>query len=100
MTAVNELAASRKASKASKASTRRVRKAGTEGANWLMVHGEAILVAVAAVAKQGGALRFGYTRDGGAYSIGVYGDGDPYTDYIKPDESVEEYLYALAESWK
>lgn len=52
--------------------------------------------AITAVAQKGGALRFGYTRDGGAYAIGIYGDGDPYTEYVSPQEDMHEHLGGIA----
>jgi hypothetical protein len=55
---------------------------------------------VTTLASTGGAIRFGYTSDGGAYAIGIYGDGEPYTDYVKPAEDINEYLKDLADSWE
>lgn len=66
------------------------------GADWGSVDPKVVLDAIQAAARKGGALRFGYTRDGGAYSIGVYSDGDYFTDYIRPSEDVEQYLSDLA----
>lgn len=40
-----------------------------------------------AVLAAGGALRLGMTRDLGALSVGVYGDGDPYTEYLRPGDT-------------
>lgn len=55
---------------------------------------------IAAVAGHGGAIRLGYSRDGGAYAVGVYGDGDtPYTEYVRPDEDFEAYMAELAEAF-
>jgi len=68
----------------------------TGSANWALVDPEVLRYVVTVVASWGGALRLGYTRDGGAYSIGVYGDGEPYTEYLRPNENVEEYLQQLA----
>jgi hypothetical protein len=48
--------------------------------------------AITIAASTGGALRFGYSRDGGAFAVGVYGDGDPYTDFIGGNEPIDEYL--------
>jgi hypothetical protein len=66
---------------------------------WGGVDGEVLTTAVAAVAGSGGALRLGYTRDGSAYTVGIYGDGAPYTDYIRADEGIEDYLVWLAKAW-
>jgi hypothetical protein len=69
------------------------------GADWEGVSGELLTKAIAAVAGMGGALRLGYTRDGGAYAIGVYGDGDPFTEYVKPDDDMDTYLRELIEDY-
>lgn len=80
--------------------SKRVGTGNRDHADWTAVDGRWLAEAIAAVAARGGALRFGYTRDGGAYAVGVYGDGDkPYTDYIKPGESVEAYLEQLVYAW-
>jgi len=64
-------------------------------ADWETVNGDLVVKAVAALALDGGALRLGYTRDGGAYAIGIYGDGEPFTEYLKPNEDMDEYLRGL-----
>lgn len=45
-------------------------------------------------------MQFGYTRDGGSYAIRVVGDGDPYTEFIKPTEDVLLALTGLAEDFE
>lgn len=55
--------------------------------------------AIESVALSGGALRFGYTRDGGAYAVGIYGDGDPYTEYVRPSEDFNEFLQEIIGSF-
>lgn len=70
----------------------------TKGAaDWGSCDPEKLQAAVVAAGNIGGALRFGYTSDGGAYSIGIYGDGDPYTHYVRPDEDIDGTLRDLAE---
>lgn len=50
-----------------------------------------------AILAKGGAIRFGRTRDGGAWAFGIYGDGtQPYTEYVRGGEDVNEYLQGLA----
>jgi hypothetical protein len=59
--------------------------------------GAHILGCIELITQNGGAIRLGKTRDGGCYSIGVYGDGQqPYTDYLRPGESLAEYFSDLA----
>lgn len=64
-------------------------------ADWASVDGTLLSKAVAALADLGGALRLGYTRDGGAYAIGIYGDGDPFTEYVSPNDDIDEFLKGL-----
>jgi len=61
-------------------------------ANWLDADGAILKRAISAASTVGGALRFGYSRDGGAFAVGVYGDGEPYTDFYSPTEDINEFL--------
>lgn len=71
-----------------------------EPAQWADVDAGVLLRAVAAVAEYGGAIRFGYTRDGGAFAIGIYGDGPPRTVYLRPSDDVVGWLERLADDAK
>lgn len=72
---------------------RRERRHKTTGtADWCKADPSILQSAVTAAAVTGGALRFGYSRDGGAYAIGVYGDGEPYTDFVGGSEDIDDYL--------
>jgi len=55
---------------------------------------------VCAVAVEGGAVRFGYTRDGGAYSIGLYLGSDSKTYYCNDAEGINDQLRELIEYFK
>lgn len=68
-----------------------------EAVDWTGIDGQKLIRAVAAAARCGGAIRCGYSRDGGVYSIGVYGDGDPYTEYCRTAGELEEILEAIVE---
>lgn len=49
-----------------------------------------------AVESVGGAIRLGTTRDGGAFAIGVYGDGpDVYNVYANSVEKLHEHFENL-----
>lgn len=70
-----------------------------EPANWETVSADAIRDCIVQISAIGGAVRFGYSRDGGAYSIGVYGlDSQPFTDYLRPGDDVQAYLDQLADT--
>lgn len=67
-----------------------------QGVTWRELSGEIIVETMDVVSSAGGALRFGYTRGGGALSLGVYGDGDePYTLYGNNAGDMENHLKGL-----
>lgn len=69
-----------------------------EPANWETVSADAIRDCIVQMGSIGGAVRFGYSRDGGCYSIGVYGlYPEPFTDYLRPGDDVQAYLDQLAD---
>jgi hypothetical protein len=79
--------------------TKRAQKLTTEVADWGGVNAELVLQAIATLAREGGAIRFGYTRDGGAYAIGLYYGTERVTEYLRPSEDVETYFRALIEDF-
>lgn len=66
-------------------------------ADWANASALALQGAICAVAFRGGALRLGYTRDGGAFAIGIYLGNDSSTEYVRPDEDIDIYLAGLIE---
>lgn len=57
---------------------------------------EGFSVSLSQILNRGGAVRLGATRDGGAWAIGVYGDGStPYTEYVRPEEDINKYFSDL-----
>jgi len=81
-------------------STRRAARANSRGtADWATADSALLTATIARITFTGGAIRFGYTSDGGAYAVGIYGDGEPYTDYVRPDEDINEYLKELYASY-
>jgi hypothetical protein len=71
-------------------------RGNAEQADWRNASDAAIAGVVRAVTRLGFAVRFGYTRDGGALAVGIIGDGKPYTEYVRPTEDVDVYLDGLA----
>lgn len=71
---------------------RRSERKRRSNSDWASASGDAIIRAICAAGVVGGALRFGYSRDGGAFAIGVYGDGEPYTDFVGGGENIDDYL--------
>lgn len=80
-------------------STRR-KTAGSKGkADWANAPAELLWQAIVNISKSGGAIRFGYTRDGGAYAVGVYDNGEHNTEYLEPSTDLREYLEGLAKDF-
>jgi hypothetical protein len=69
-------------------------------ADWGRVDAEQLRSTIDVMTQTGGALRCGVTRDGGAYSLGIYGDGpEPYTVYVRPNEDMTEILAELEQTF-
>lgn len=73
------------------------RRSTTGVADWKVVPGDVLINAICAAGMAGGALRFGYSKDGGAYALGVYGDGEPYTEFIAPADDPAQVLLDITE---
>lgn len=71
-------------------------KRGGEVADWRNADPEMVLQLVCVVGVTGGAVRFGYTRDGGAYSIGIYAGSDSKTYYCNEADGINDQLRELA----
>jgi len=74
--------------------TRRRRDQSSQ-ADWASCNPELLQELVCRLGVLGGAARFGYSRDAGAYAIGVYGDGEPFTEYLSGTSDVDEWLQGL-----
>jgi hypothetical protein len=72
----------------------------TVTADWGRIDAEQLRATIDVMTQTGGALRCGVTRDGGAYSLGIYGDGpEPYTVYVRPNEDMNEILAELEQTF-
>lgn len=93
---VNDRAQNKKDESKKVSEAKRLRRSGSVPtgtvADWAAADGVLLAKAIAAIARLGGALRLGYTRDGGAYAVGFYGDGEPFTEYIPPSDDIDEFL--------
>lgn len=81
------------------ADVRRPMGRNLDGADWKYIPADVVLSSIATAASRGGALRFGYTRDGGAYAVGVYGLGEYYTAYLRPGDDVPAFLRELEQAF-
>lgn len=77
---------------------RRGRHSG-EPADWAMQDPLSIQALIVAVTSAGGAVRFGYTRQGDAYAVGFLGDGDPYTEFLRPTDDIQRWLVETTAAW-
>jgi hypothetical protein len=67
--------------------------------SWRGVDADAIQALIFAVTEQGGAVRFGCSRDRSALALGFLGDGEPYTEWLRPTDDIADVLVAMAASW-
>lgn len=78
---------------------RQNRNNGTAAADWQSVDPN-LLQSLVATVTQLGTVTFGYTRDGGAYYIQYWVDGESLKEYVRPTEDIDAVLEAEIESWK
>ena len=83
----------------SKGGAHRWQRHSSEPADWSGVEPALLAAVIVAITHAGGAVRFGYTSDGGAYAVGIYGDGEPHTEYIRPSEDIADALKELVIAW-
>lgn len=74
---------------------RRRNRGNADKADWSGVDAGKLVAVVASITRHGFAIRFGYTRDGGAFAIGIIGDGEPFTEFVRPSEDIDLYLDGL-----
>jgi len=75
------------------------RAAEATGVQLRTVDWRSVAALVVAFAENSGAVRIGYSRDGGALAIGCYLGDDYATEYIRPAEDLEAALLEIAEAW-
>jgi hypothetical protein len=54
-----------------------------------------IVAAIVAVTNAGGAIQFGYSRDGGVYTIVILLDGEIEKNYVKQSEGIDQFCEEL-----
>lgn len=74
---------------------RRRHRGSVDKADWRSADSAKLLAVVVAVTQHGFAVRFGYTKDGGAFAVGVIGDGEPFTEFVRPTEDIDVFLDGL-----
>lgn len=66
-------------------------------ANFINANAPLLLAAIHYMAEAGGAIRFGKTRDGGAIAIGLYDGDEKRTEYLAPDDDIDQLMIELLE---
>lgn len=67
-----------------------------EQPDWGRIPAELVWMVVQRLTLDDGAVMFGYSRDGGAYSVKIYAGGEPEKFYAHTDDELIEFLnYAL-----
>jgi hypothetical protein len=71
--------------------------AGTKGEqpDWGRIDANLVWMTVQRLTQDDGAVMFGYSRDGGAYSIKVYAGGEPEKAYFHTDGELIDFLNYL-----
>ncbi len=69
-----------------------VQTQAAEMPDWGRIDGDVLRSFVEHVTRDDGAAMFGYTRDGGAYSIKVYAGGEPVKYFVHNDAEVYEVM--------
>ncbi len=64
-------------------------------ADWSSVDASAIRNLIVSINAIGGAIRFGRTRDGGAYSMGLHINGEHTNRYVAITEDINVKLLAI-----
>lgn len=69
----------------------------TKRVEWTSVPADDIQSLIGAVTSRGGAVRFGYTRDGQALALGLYYGTESVTKYCRPTEDLSLFLQVWTE---
>lgn len=75
----------------------RRRNRGTEEtADWSNADAIKLHRSVCNITASDCAVQFGYTKDGSTFVVRIVGDGEPFNEYVRPTENIDEYLDALS----
>lgn len=72
-------------------------KQASEPVDWTAVDPGYVLSLIAAIANEGGAVRFGYTRDGGSYTVGIYLGDERENLYFRDIELLHAWIATFCE---
>lgn len=74
---------------------RRAKKRDAEPVYWDSRSTPVIFRLVESAQRAGGAIRFGGNRNNTMLALGVYGDGEPYTEYFRDTGEFEDFAEDL-----
>jgi len=69
-----------------------------EQPDWGRIDPELIWKLIQVCTADDGAVMFGYSRDGGAYSLKVYAGGEPEKAYFHSDQDITDFMNYLLEA--
>jgi len=68
-----------------------------EQPDWARINAELLWALIQRLTADDGAVMFGYSRDGGAYSLKVYSGGEPEKAYFHTDAEMIDFINYLLE---
>jgi len=69
-----------------------------EQPDWGRIDATLIWRVIQKCTEDDGAIMFGYSRDGGAYSVKVYAGGEPQKAYFHSDAEMVDFMVYLVEA--
>ena|SRR5579872_2223235 len=79
---------------------RRAARGNAAPADWGSADAERVLALISAVTGANGLCSFGYTRDGGTYTVTIILDGEKDTEYCRPTEDISAFLDNLIDDFR
>lgn len=86
--------------RAAAALERRRNRGNADAADWGSCDSGTLHRVVANVTAAGCTIQFGYTKDGGAFSIRLYDGVNSTQEFVRPTEDVDAYLSLLADDFQ
>lgn len=97
---INDREQSKREDKRERAKQARGRRATAAGNfSWEQFDWWAFIALTEAVCAASGAVRVGFTRDGGAVALGIYVGNDYATEYVRPTENFPDACMEIADAW-
>ena len=78
---------------------RRAARGNADPADWGSADAARVVALISAVTAANGLCSFGYTRDGGTYTVTIILDGEKDTEYCRPTEDISAFLDNLIDDF-